>query len=371
MSLIQDVTPVGMGVIHPDGSMGGLSGGSGIAQKLLANNMHPGCLRPYYDYDGVSQRITIMNNGAQEVRPVNNALLGRREWELWDDAIVKLREKRLGVVDDIRARGLVKSVNGMASSVYKFQKRSGIQGAKMAMAMDHHTDGDRMDFSEGAMPLPFIHLGFNLDARFLATARSSGLGIDSDMIEECGKEMMRYAETVFIQGADSFTFGGGTIYGMLDFPDRTTGSLGTAWDALSPTSVKSVGEQIVAQVLAMKTDALAGRSHAPWQLIIPAAYEVLLDDDYIPGEGTRDSIRDRIMRISGVDSIMVSDYMTDDNIIFLELDSSTVRVVDGLAMTIVQWEDGGGMNAHYKLLMIRLPQFRSDKNSRSGVIHYS
>ena len=112
--------------------------------------------------------------------------------------------------------------------------------------------------------------------------------------------------------------------------------------------------------------------YGPWMVYIPTAYETALDDDYKAASDK--SIRARLKEISGLIDIRVADVLGSSRgktqIVMVERTADVVRMVEGLPITNVEWNEQGGMITNFKVMTILVPQVRADQDSRSGVINY-
>jgi hypothetical protein len=107
-------------------------------------------------------------------------------------------------------------------------------------------------------------------------------------------------------------------------------------------------------------------------IYIPTAYETILDEDYVgstPDTAPNVTTRQRIMQISGIKGIKVIDTLAADTILFVQMTSDVVRLIQGMGLTNVEWETEGRFITKYKVLTIQVPQIRSDPDGRSGIIH--
>ncbi len=115
----------------------------------------------------------------------------------------------------------------------------------------------------------------------------------------------------------------------------------------------------------MKKASIAANHFGPWVVYIPTDYETVMDDDYTAGYPK--SIRQRCMEIEGIEAIRVADRLPDDKVVMVEMDTSTVRLINGFAPTVLQWEGMGGLVNHFKVMMIQVPQIRADQAGNSGL----
>ncbi len=111
------------------------------------------------------------------------------------------------------------------------------------------------------------------------------------------------------------------------------------------------------------------RHFGPFMLYIPTAYETVLDDEFSTQYPR--SIRSRILELDGLKGVKVSDFLTANNVVLVSMQSTVVRIVEGLPLTTVQWDTEGGMQVNFKVMTILVPQIRSTQANRSGIVHIS
>jgi hypothetical protein len=323
--------------------------------------MNPFALKPYIGKDGRAY-ITEIQNGKAVAVPINNAAtLQRDEWKQIDTAVLRAAQFRLRGVADLYSRGLVYRIpNGLGKMVLEYENLSELTGATMSMDGTVHGEKDRPQYDTGYLPLPITHKEFGFNARVLAASRNSGQPLDTTTAELAARVVSEKVEATLFNGASSYTYGNGVIYGYLDYPYRNTVTLGTTWDASAKT-----GAQIVDDVRAMKQASIDARHFGPWALYVPTAYETVLDDDF-KSESDK-TIRQRILEIDGIESITVIDSMTADKVVLVQMTPDVVRMVEGLGFTTLEWEQHGGLSFEYKVITIMVPQIRSDQNGNCGV----
>lgn len=353
------------------------SGRGSIANYILQQGkLDVGRLRPFVGKDGTSY-ISVYKGGdiakpeSYQVIPLQtNATLRRDEWKRLDEAIMPIARERLGGVQDLIEKGLVFTLgNAMGTTVLEYHDVNDAMEAVVTMDGVTRGVGDRPDFTTNYLPLPIIHVDYEINARVLAASRSLGNPLDTTSAEHAARRVAEKLEDMLFT-ATSYTYGGGTIYGYLNAPNRNQVTLGTAWDSLSDTSTQTVGEQIVDQVLDMKQAAINANHFGPWVLYTPTAYETTLDKDYdstTPGTTTRE----RILKISGIGNIKTIDRLTADNVVLVEMSTNTVRLIRGMGIQNVEWETEGRMVTKFKVMTIQVPQVRADQDGNSGIVHLS
>lgn len=306
----------------------------GVANKLLANGMDVRALR-------------------------TNDVLLYDEWKEIDKAVLKAYQQRLVGVADLTGRGLTYNIgNGLGKTVLGYQDASDIEDAQMSMDGVTRARRDRPEFDINYLPLPITHADFSFSAREIEASRSGNMPLDTTMAELAARKVAEKIEAVLFQGASTYTFGGGTIYGYEDEPNRNTYSLSGHWND-SPMNP-------LADILGMKQALINDRCYGPYVVYIPTAFETAIDDD---SKAESDlTWRERLLKISGITDIKVADKMTTDKVIMVQLTSDVIRLVNGLSVTTVQWDTEGGMQVNFKVMAIQVPQTRHDQTGRCGIV---
>jgi len=330
-----------------------------VASKLIANDMDTGILRPFIGNDG---RAYATINGRNEL--VANATLRKDEWKMFDEAILKVARERLLGVQDLISRGLTYSTDGLGTTVLEYEDMSDIEGAQLSMDGSTRGKKDRPEFGINYLPLPIVHKDYQLNARNLAASRKLGNALDTTMAELAGRKVAEYLETMLFTGASTYAYGGGTIYGYLDFPTRIQVTLTAHWNDSAAD-----GETMLADVLAMKQASIEKKYFGPWVLYIPTNFETAMDEDFKANSDK--SVRQRIMEVAGISDIRVADHLTADNVLLVQMTSDVIRLVQGLAIQTVEWSVEGGMITNYKVMAIMVPQPRSDQEGNCGIVHGS
>lgn len=316
-------------------------GSGGVASKLLANGMDTSRLR-------------------------TNDTLGYDDWKKIDDSVLMIAQRRMVGVNDLVSRGLVYDMGGagLGKTVLGYQDASDINDAQVSMDAVNRGAKDRQEFDINYLPLPIVHCDFSFSVREINMAREGRIPLDTTMAEAAARKVSEKVEQILFQGNNAFTFGGGTIRGYQDHPNRNTVTLSTNWDGSGAT-----GAGILDDVLSMIQASINDRHYGPWGLYIPTAYQRVLGEDY--SSNYQLSIRDRLNQIEGLEFIRVADFLSANNVVLVSLNSESVRMVVGLPIRTVQWETEGGFQLNFKILTIMVPQIRADQAGRSGIIHLS
>jgi uncharacterized linocin/CFP29 family protein len=351
---------IGVDIVHNSTGSGIMASGT-VAQRLISSGMDAGVLKPWIGSDGKVYMNRMINGEFKAVELHNaNATLRKDEWKAMDEAVLFASQERLVGVADLYARNLVFRTNGMASTVLEYEDYSAFTDADVSM--DAVTPGhkDRPESSLNYLPLPIIHKDFSINARALAASRTGSTPLDTTSAMLAARQVSEMAEYLLFTGGSNLTFGGGTIYGYLDYPSINSVTLSQNWDASGKT-----GDEIIEDVLEMKQKSINAKHYGPWILYIPTAYETAIDADFKAASDK--TIRQRILEISGIQDVKVADKLTANKCVLVQMTSDVVRMVEGMPIQTVQWDERGGFTQEFKVLTIMVPQIRADQDGNCGV----
>ena len=347
-----------------------------VANAVKNGRLDPGLKRPFLatNKEGKWGVYCSVFSGMKGKEPqyrtfqVNaNGTLRREEWKTLDEALVPIAESRLTGVQDLISRGLVYNLgNGMGTTVLETHDISDAMEAELSMDGVTRSQGDRLEFGHHYLPIPIIHSDYEINERVLNVSRNMGNPLDVSGAERAARKVSEKVESMLYKN-ETFAYGGGTIYSLTNYPHRNTFTLGTNWDALVDDSTGTIGEKIVRQVLDMKQLMINNHQYGNYVIHIPTGYEVLLDDDY--NTFKNETIRARILKIAGIQDIIVVDKLAANNVLMIRLSTEVVRIVRGMALTNLQWSTEGGMVHKFKVMTIQVPQIRSDHNGKTGIVH--
>ena len=294
-----------------------------------------------------------------------NGVLRKDEWVQADEQLVTEAVRRMVVNNAIVAAGLTRNIpNAMGTTVWEYEKMTDMLPATVSLDGMVRTENDRVDFTLAQLPIPITHKDFNINLRTLMASRKRGEGLDVTQIRIAGRLIGEAQEQMTMTG--SKTFGGLTIYGLLNHPDRNTASFGTngAWSAAAKT-----GENMLADVLTGIAALEADRFYGPYWLIIPRNFNVKLDADFKTNSDK--SIRTRLLELTSITRIITADFLTSDNLLIVQATSDVIELLQGEPLQTVQWDIEGGFMINFKGFMIQVPLVRSDAAGRSGILHMS
>lgn len=354
---------------------------SEVKVSVNTGGLNVGRMRPYLGDDGKIYVTTY--TGGDPKKPTSykevcinhfpmttNATLRRDEWKQLDEKILAISRNRLGGWQDLLDNGLTYNLgNAMGTTVMEWHDMS--DPLSVEMTMDGITRGknDQIKFQTNYLPLPILHVDYEINTRHLEASRKLGNPLDTSLAEMAVRRIMERQEDMLFTSTYDYAWGTkddrdrNKIYSYLSFPDRNIVNLSIPWDNSAMTAAL-----ILQDVLEIKKAMRAAYHYGPIMLYIPSDYETVLDDDYdtqTPGT----TIRERILKIDGIKGIKVVDRLTDDNVIAVEMSPETVRIINGFGITNVAEKEEFGMVSKYKVMTIQIPQIRSDQNGKCGIVH--
>lgn len=340
-----------------------------VAQRLLDGDWDVNKFRPYVAENGRTY-ITQILNGKPTAIPIRNAdaTLRYDEWKAFDDAVLRAARPRLKGVADLRSAGLTYTIpNGFGKSVFVTEKSSDPGNPIISMEPDRQSADDRPVYETENLPLPVISLDFTIGARQLQASRNGNTPLDTSMAEAAARRISEEAEKLLLGNSTLWTsndtWGGGYIYGYTTHPDIET------VDVTAPIASGWTGETLIDEILEMQQASIDNYYYGPWFLYFSPGWTRYLGDDFKAASDK--TLRQRVSEIGDIRSIGTLDYLSDYKILLVQASSDVVREVIGMDMTTVQWETNGGMRLNFKVMAIMVPQIRSDKNGRCGVVYGS
>ena len=300
-----------------------------VAQRLLNSNMNPNVLKPYTGEDNRSYITNTDAKGQVTAQLVSNApsTLRKDDWKILDDAIIKVAKPALQAFGDLRSAGLTFNIpNGMGKTVLDYEDQSDITPATISMDGLRKSESDRPEFTLKSLPLPIVHKDFHISTRQLLASRNGGSPFDTTMAELAARRVAEEIEKLTLGTRDEYQYGGGTIYGYTNYPGRLTGNLA------DPAGGGYTPADTVQDVLAMRQQSRDSFHNGPWKLYNSPDWEVYLDDDYSTSKGDN-TLRERILKLSGINSMTTLDYLEDLQFILVQQSTNVVRAVIGMEIT--------------------------------------
>lgn len=324
--------------------------------------------RPYIDPKTGESYVLVRNSDGKlgKLRTNATALLQYDEWKDIDRTVVEAAVRRLRGIADLRSRGLEHNLGSIGATISLWDRQSDMTGAELSMDARKRGEKDTVAYKTAQVPVPIVHKDFEIELRRLTASRIYGQGIDVSAAEISGRLVAETSETLLFAGSTLIQAEGTPIYGYTTHPDRNQVDMDNPWSSLTPEQ----NQEILVDVMAMQQASRAARHYGPWVLYVPAAYEAKLDEDYKPSASsdTR-TVRERILALSGIEDIVVADFLTGNNVVLVSLTKDVVDLAVAQDITTVQWTTNGGMSEEFKVMAVWVPRVKSDFDGRSGVTH--
>lgn len=308
-------------------------------------------------------------NGVNLQQFRTNASLPKDAWEYLDEAIIRLARQELIGINDIRSiPGAVIPFDGLGASLFTMNRVDGLSGAVMAETPDVRNNGDTLNFDTIGTPLPITVKDFPINTKRAAMARRDGVPYESIISDEALYQVMYKLEDHLFNG--QYIAGGSTAWGYTTFPKRQQYTLPVSWATQQP-------DLMFNDVNAMVTKSMEHHHYGPWTLYIPWQYYSRLNQDYHIGaiDFPHGIIRDRFMDIPGLEDVKVSRFLANNNVVLVEKSARTVRLIDGITPTVVDWTMPNSPNwtHNFKAMAMWVPFFVTDKdangNEMCGIVH--
>lgn len=334
-----------------------------IAQRLLESNCDFNSLKLWIGRDGRTYQNVIRQNGEVQACLVTNttALLRKDEWILLDRAVMDAARQRSRLAADLIRRGLVYNVpNGLGTLVLQTQAASDLHEASVSTTGLEETTDEKQEFSLVNLPLPIIHKDLRIPIRMLNASRNGGPPLDTMEASAAGRKVGERLENLMVGDTVPYQFGGGTLYGYTNHPDRQTIVL-SDWTSATGATILS---ELLQMVQAMKVDA---RAYGPFVLYTSTDISTNLENDF--KDASDKTIRQRLLETEAIEEVATADFFPDKTAVLVQMAPETVRLVNGLSPTTLQWESKGGMLIHLKAMAIMVPQIRADHYGRCAIVH--
>lgn len=406
---------------------GNVTGSGPVAELLASTRFDPGLLRPYLGEDNHtyvtvntkrSKRIerrrkdngqlisTRMEPIYEQVRvndlrasgvqlpsiTTNATSLRKEEWLMYDQALIPPQRQRLRLYNDIAAMDTL-SFSGLGVKIIEHETMSDPGRAYMDMdGLSEGTDDTPLFQLEGT-PVPVFHANFKLDLRTLESSRRSGMPLSTRGISWATRRVAELVETnaigipssPLLYGGNSTQVGGygrtSGVYGLINFPGRLTSTALTIPTGSNP-------EVTIADILTLRTTLYNNNFFGPYGIYHSTDWDTFLDNDYarLGGDNASMTLRQRILKI-GVEEgdggtsaqrqikfVKRLDYLTPANshaftMIMVSLDPNVIQALNGMPITVFQYETHGGWQMHFRVACINLVRMFTDYNGNCGILH--
>ena len=345
--------------------LNGVANGNTATQLLLNSGGDVNVLRPFIGKDGRSYINHVRKDGTPEAIVTNaGATLRDDEWKYIDDQVVKAFRTRLKLVNWFRSAGLSRQLpGGVGRTLYQYERQSDISAARVNMDALAPGDSDRPVYDMVSLPMPIVSKEVTMNWRQILESRNGNTPLDTSMMELAAIKVAEELEKLHLGTFGTYVFGGATLYGLTNHPNRNTGSI-TALDG-SWTPAKAYND-----VLNMINAAYGDKKYGPFKLWYSTNYLPYMMQ---PFSTSYDStpLQVAISRIPQISSVEICDYLTGSQLLLVEESSASVQTIVGMDVTTVQWQEQGGLLEKFRVMAMMVPLIKLDIANNCGIVHYS
>jgi len=286
-----------------------------------------------------------------------------------DNAVVEVGLDRLTLMADVMAAGLTYTLtDAMSITQLEWLASNKVGNARRVMSPETRGEGFLPDLLAHRLPIYLTISQFELDIRTLRQSQRVGMPLDTSNIQSGTRSVNENMEDAFINGATTLdgqdlAVAGYEAPGIINAPYAETQALAAAdWDA-SP-----VGANIFANVQAMIAKLVVNKKFGPYRLYVPTSVSAYLDSDYDTVSGSRGlTIRERLLKIPGLQAIRSADMMPTDKVALVQMTKDVLDVVVGQKPTVIPWTSVSGFTFHNMIMAIMVPRVKRDYNNKTGI----
>lgn len=287
-----------------------------------------------------------------------------------DKAVVEVGLERLTLVADIMAAGLTYNLSDPLSvAQLEWNAINKIGAAQRTMSPSARGEAKLPVVKPYRLPIYLTTDKFEIDIRTLKTSQRVGVPLDTAIIKQCTRAVNEAIEDAAINGAttldgQTLEVAGYTAPGILNAPNAEAETLtAAAW------STAPVGTTVYTETQAMLAKLRANKKYGPYRMYVGTAVGAALDADYDTTSGSRgQTIRERLLRIDGLQAIRMADMMPSNKVAIVQMTSDVIDMVVGQPPTVIPWTSLDGFVIHSLIMAVMIPRVRSDYDGNSGIV---
>lgn len=286
-----------------------------------------------------------------------------------DKAVVDVGLDRLTFVKDMMAAGLTYNISDPLSvTQLEWYASNQVRAAQRTMSPSARGENKLPDMLPSRLPIYLTTDTFSLDIRTLKMSQRNGIPLDTALIKQCTRSVNEAIEDAAINGATTLDgqelkVAGYAAPGLVNAPNAETQALTAAAWTTAP-----VGATVYTETQAMRTKLIGNKKFGPYRLYVGTTISTALDADYDTTSPSRGlSIRERLLKIEGLEAIRTADLMPAGKAVLVQMTSDVIDMVVGQPPTVIPWTSLDGFVFHNLVMAIMVPRVRSDYNSVSGI----
>jgi hypothetical protein len=349
-----------------------------LATTLLKHDFDPGVLRPFVGKRGLSYiEVNVRDrNGnlvwdnhkkawAKKVVQSNaEASLRKDEWIQLGQAVRDIQYPQLRFFADLQSAVTPVRVDGMSQVLLRRQRMGDISGAQVGMSPLRHSERDMPEFDYYDVPLPIQYKHFFIDGRELRVSRRNGTGIDTIMARKMTRKVVEEIEDRATGVGASFSYGGGTLYGLTNQTNRNTTVL------TLPTAVGWTPATLITEVLGMIQALQDDNYDGPYVLYYSRSWTQYFGDDYSAAKGDN-TLWNRLEAIPdiGVGNVRRLNRLTGYQLVLVQMTEDVVQPIIGMEVMPVQYPNTDPFEFRMAVMGMKWVDVQSESNGNTGVNH--
>ena len=306
-----------------------------------------------------------------QARMRNNAALPNDSWQAIDDTIYSTEEQVDSILSDIRGEGLEYDVSVFAKDVV-WEKFDDQGEARVAMDPQTRVEETTGDYQRDGVPLPLVldkwTLGFR-DRPVPDNPYVSADEIDTSMAAAATRHVQMKLNELVMLGHAGYQGGDGyDLWGLTNHPSNNTGTL-SDWTAVRDgTAPEPTPREDVRNMIESVKAAGFYPGNTGYWLYVSRDYDSELND--YPHDQTNDMVRDRIMNLSEISRIGVSDNLPPASAVLFRPTSDVVDIAVAEEIQNVQWESLDGFSETNLIMASMTPRVKDTTSGNTGIAFY-
>ena len=301
----------------------------------------------------------------------HNAALPNDSWQAIDDTIYSTEEQVDSILSDLRNEGLEMNTSVYAKDVV-WEKFDDAGEARVAMDPQTRVEESTGSYQRDGVPLPLVMDKFTLGFRDRPAPDNpyvTAEDIDTAGVAAATRHVRMKLNELVMNGHAAFQGGDGyDLWGLTNHPSNNTGTL-SDWTAVRDgTAPEPTPRQDVRNMIESVKAAGFYPGNTGYWLYVSRDYDSELND--FPNDQTDDMVRDRIMNLSEIDRIGVSDNLPAQSAVLFRPTSDVIDIAVAEEVQNVQWESLDGFSETNLILASMTPRVKDTVGGNTGIAFY-
>ena len=300
-----------------------------------------------------------------------NAALPNDSWTAIDDTIYSTEEQVDSILSDIRG-----AIDDYDVSVYAkdvtWEKFDDQGEARVAMDPQTRVEETTGDYRRDGAPLPLVLDKWTMGFRDRPTPDNPYIDadeIDTSMAAAATRHVQMKLNELVMHGHAGFQGGDGyDLWGLTNHPSNNTGTLSDWTLTRDDTAPEPTPRDDVRTMIESVKDAGFYPGRTGYWLYVSRDYDSELND--YPNDQTNDTVRDRVMNLSEISRIGVSDNLPAQSAVLFRPTSDVIDIAVAEELQNVQWESLDGFSETNLIMASMTPRVKDTTTGNTGIAFY-